>query len=74
MLSEQEIVQAMALATHHTKQTLEGAGASTIMAAWKLRHKLAGKKVVLQFSGANAGQDELEQAFVHPSFKTGKPV
>lgn len=44
------------------------------MAAWKLRHKLAGKKVVLQFSGANAGQDELEQAFVHPSFKTGKPV
>lgn len=72
LLAEEEIIQGIALATHHTKQTLEGAGASTIMAAWKLRHQLAGKHVVLQFSGSNASQQELNRALNHSSFSTGK--
>ncbi|MBN0989883.1 threonine ammonia-lyase [Amphritea pacifica] len=72
LLSEQEILQGIALAAHHTKNLVEGAGGSTIMAAWKLREQLAGKKVVLQFSGSNASPDELVKACELASFRDGK--
>ncbi|WP_346349193.1 threonine ammonia-lyase [Shewanella electrodiphila] len=72
LLSEQEILQGIALAAHHTKNLVEGAGSSTIMAAWKLRKQLAGKKIVLQFSGSNASPDELEKACELSGFRDGK--
>lgn len=62
LLSEEEIVQGIALAAFHTKNIVEGAGSSTIMAAAKLREELAGKKVVLQFSGANPSDSEIKLA------------
>ncbi len=72
LLSEQEILQGIAMAAHHTKQIVEGAGSSTIMAAWKLRKELAGKNVVLQFSGANASAEELTQAYQLSCFSHGR--
>lgn len=72
LLSESEICQSTALAAHHTRSILEGAGSASIMAAWKLKERLAGKHVVLQFSGANASPEELNKAYVHPSFAHGQ--
>lgn len=71
LLSEQEILQGIALAAHHTKNVVEGAGRATVMAAWKLRDQLAGKKIVLQFSGSNASPDELVKAYELPCFRDG---
>lgn len=72
LLSESEILQGIALAAQQTKNVVEGAGGSTIMAAWKLRAQLAGKKVVLQFSGSNASPEELTNAYKLPEFSNGK--
>lgn len=74
LLSEHEISQGIALAAHHTRNLVEGAGSSTIMAAWKLREQLAGKKVVLQFSGANASPEELKSAYDLAEFKNGRII
>lgn len=74
LLSEQEILQGIALAAYHTRSLVEGAGSSTIMAAWKLREQLAGKKVVLQFSGANASPEELRKAYELKEFSDGKII
>ncbi|CAH0532906.1 L-threonine ammonia-lyase [Vibrio stylophorae] len=71
LLQENEILQGIALAGHYTHQLLEGAGASTLMAAIKLRTRLRGKKVMLQFSGANASSDEIQQAYGLPEFSQG---
>lgn len=72
LLSEAEIYEGIALAGFYTQNFVEGAGASTIMAALKLKDKLEGKKVVLQFSGANASPEEIEKAYAHPCFRQGK--
>ncbi len=45
--------------------------ASTIMAAIKLKQKLKGKKVVLQFSGCNASPDEINKAYSSRLFSEG---
>lgn len=74
LLSENEILQGIALAAHHTRNVVEGAGSSTIMAAWKLREQLAGKKVVLQFSGSNASHEELKSAYELSGFRDGKII
>ncbi len=74
LLSENEILQGIALAAHHTRNLVEGAGSSTIMAAWKLREQLEGKKVVLQFSGSNASPEELKSAYELSSFIDGKVI
>lgn len=71
LLSEEEIYQGIALAGYYTHSYLEGAGASTIMAAIKLGKQLKGKKVVLQFSGGNASPDEIITAYNLESFRTG---
>ncbi len=59
LLSEEEIYQGIALAGYYTHNYLEGAGASTIMAALKLKNRLQGKKVAIQFSGCNASPHEI---------------
>jgi len=71
VLSEDEIYESIALAGYYTHNFLEGAGASTIMAAIKLKERLKGKKVVLQFSGCNASPDEINKAYALESFYKG---
>jgi len=71
LISEQEIYEGVALAGYYTQNLVEGAGASTIMAAIRLRDKLKDKKVILQFSGCNASPDELCRAYALACFKGG---
>lgn len=71
VLSEEEIYEGIALAGYYTHNFLEGAGASTIMAAIKLKNLLKGKKVALQFSGCNASPDEINRAYSFRSFSEG---
>ena len=70
-MSEEEIYEGISLAGYYTHNFLEGAGASTIMAALKLKDKLKGKKVVIQFSGCNASPDEIKTAYSRESFTKG---
>jgi len=71
-LTEAEIYEGIALAGYYTHHYLEGAGASTIMAAIKLKDQLCGKKVALQFSGCNASPEEINQAYHLRAFYEGK--
>lgn len=71
VLSEEEIYEGIALAGYYTHNFLEGAGASTIMAAIKLKNLLKGKKVALQFSGCNASPDEINKSYGFRSFFEG---
>jgi len=71
LLSEKEIYEGIALAGYYTHNFIEGAGASTIMAAIKLKNRLQGKKVALQFSGCNATPDEINKAYSFRSFSEG---
>lgn len=71
LLSEKEIYQGIALANYYTQNLVEGAGASTIIAALKLKRRLKGKKIVLQFSGCNASPEEIEKAYSLSCFKKG---
>ncbi|MBT8489718.1 MAG: pyridoxal-phosphate dependent enzyme [Deltaproteobacteria bacterium] len=73
LLTEDEIYDAMGLALYYTHNLAEGAGASSIMAAYKIREKLKGKNVVLQMSGCNASPEEIKEACTRRSFYTGKP-
>ncbi|MEN8199846.1 MAG: pyridoxal-phosphate dependent enzyme, partial [Thermodesulfobacteriota bacterium] len=70
-LSEEEIYEGIALAAYYTQNLVEGAGGSTLMAALKLRDRLKGKKVALQFSGCNASAEEIRRACELPAFKDG---
>ena len=71
LLSEKEIYQGIAMAGYYTQNLVEGAGGSTIAAAIKLKAKLKGKKVVLQFSGCNESPEVIQEAYSLSSFKTG---
>lgn len=73
LLSEEQLYDGIALAAHHCRELLEGAGAASLAAAFALRDRLAGKRVVLQFSGGNASPTELERAFGRRSLVTGEP-
>jgi len=74
VLSEDEIYEGISLAGYYTHNFVEGAGASTIMAAIKLKEQIQGKKVVLQFSGCNASPAEINTAYRLRSFTEGWPV
>jgi threonine dehydratase len=52
-LSEEELAEGVRLALRTTHNLAEGAGASSLAAAVKLRDRLAGKKVVCVMSGGN---------------------
>ena len=62
LLSEEEILEGIPLALKTTHNLAEGAGAASIMAARKIKDKLAGKKVVLVMSGGNLDREHLLQA------------
>ncbi|MFW2368407.1 MAG: threonine ammonia-lyase [Desulforhopalus sp.] len=71
LISEDEIYEGIALAGYYTKNLVEGAGGSTIIAALKLKSRLQGKKVALQFSGCNESPHEIHRAYALSSFKYG---
>lgn len=71
LLTEDEIYEGIGAAAFYTHNLSEGAGAAPIMAAWKLRDSLKGKKVVLQMSGCNASPDEILEAAGRASFSKG---
>jgi threonine dehydratase len=58
-LSEDELAEGVRLALRATHNLAEGAGASPLMAAMKLREQLAGKKVVCIMSGGNIDRKTL---------------
>ena len=59
LLSEEELAGGVRLALRATHNLAEGAGAATLAAAWKLRHTLAGKRVVCIMSGGNLDDAKL---------------
>ena len=71
LLTEEEIYESISMAWYYTHNLVEGAGASTLMAAIKLREHLKGKKVVLQMSGCNASSEEISTAISYPAFVGG---
>jgi threonine dehydratase len=73
LLSEDELYEGIALAAYHTRNLLEGAGGAALRAAFKIRKRLKGKKVAIQFSGANASPNELRSAFSRECLDTGFP-
>ena len=65
LVSEQEIRNAMISMIEKTHNLAEGAGASPLAAAKRIRNKLRGKKVVLILSGANTSLQHLREALLH---------
>ena len=62
LLDEEEILEGIPLALMTTHNLAEGAGAASIMAAQKIKDRLAGKTVVLVMSGGNLDREHLQQA------------
>jgi threonine dehydratase len=63
LLSEDEILEGVRMALTATHNLAEAAGAVSLIAAWKIRDRLAGKKVVMIMSGGNLNMDHLKKAF-----------
>ena len=59
LVPENEIRAAMALMIETTRNLVEAAGASPLVAALRLRDRLAGKRIALVLSGGNASRDQL---------------
>jgi threonine dehydratase len=53
LVSEADMRQAILRLLRSTHNLAEGAGAAAVAAAWKLRHTLQGRKVVMVLSGGN---------------------
>jgi threonine dehydratase len=53
LVSEEDMRQAVRCLLRTTHNLAEGAGAAPVAAAWKLRHILQGRKVVMVLSGGN---------------------
>jgi threonine dehydratase len=73
LLTEDELYEGIALAAHHTRNLSEGAGSATLRAAVKIRDRLAGKTVALQFSGGNAAPAEIVAATKKKCLMDGNP-
>jgi threonine dehydratase len=61
-LSEDEILEGVRMALTTTHNLAEAAGAVSLMAAYKIKDRLAGKKVVMIMSGSNINMDALKAA------------
>jgi threonine dehydratase len=62
LLSEDEILEGVRMALTATHNLAEAAGAVSLIAAWKIRDRLAGKRVVMIMSGGNLNMDHLKKA------------
>jgi threonine dehydratase len=70
LVEDAAIEDAILLLLEHTHNLAEGAGAAALAAALKLRHRLAGKNVVLVMSGGNLSADQLRRLFA----RSGEPA
>ena len=64
LLSEDEILEGIRMALATTHNLAEAAGAVSLMAAYKIRERLAGKQVVMILSGGNLKMDNLKTAIL----------
>jgi len=62
LVTENAILQAIALYFHKTHNLAEGAGAAPLAAAIKLRERLQGKKVAIVLTGGNVTYEILQRA------------
>ena len=62
LVSDEEILRALAWMIERAHTLAEGAGASSLAAAYRLRDRLRGKKVGLVCSGGNVSLQQLRQA------------
>ena len=62
LVREEEILQAMVWMIQHAHTLAEGAGAAPLAAAYRLRARMAGKKIGLVCSGGNTSLEHLCQA------------
>jgi threonine dehydratase len=67
LVSEQEIKQAIRIYLETIHQLAEGAGATPLAAALKMRDRLAGKKVALVISGGNITLPTLQGVLADPA-------
>ena len=63
LVPDEEIRAAQALMIEATRNLVEGAGASPLAAAFRLRGELAGKRIALVLSGGNASREQLQAVF-----------
>lgn len=61
LLSEQELLEGVRMALRYTQNLAEVAGAATLAAAFKIKDRLAGKKVVAVMTGGNLNLVRLGQ-------------
>ncbi len=66
LVEDAAIEDAILLLLEHTHNLAEGAGAAALAAAIKLKHRLAGKNVVLVMSGGNLSLDQLRRLLARP--------
>jgi len=64
-LTEEELAEGVRLALRTTHNLAEGAGAAALMAAMKLRDRLAGRRVVSVMSGGNIDRATLARILAH---------
>ena len=62
LVSEEQILQAVAWYIEYAHTLAEGAGAASLAAAYRLRNELKGKKVGIVCSGGNLSMDQLKKA------------
>ena len=62
LLSEEELLGGVVMALRYTQNLAEVAGAATLAAAFKIRERLQGKKVVAVMTGGNLNLGRLNQA------------
>jgi threonine dehydratase len=63
LLAEDELLEGVRLAVRFTQNLAEVAGAASLAAAFKIKERLAGKKVVTIMTGGNLNLHHLTQAF-----------
>jgi threonine dehydratase len=67
LLSEEELLDGVLIALRYTQNLAEVAGAATLAAAFKIRERLAGKKVVAVMTGGNLNMSRLVQVLTSSS-------
>lgn len=71
LVEDAAIEEAIILLLEHTHNLAEGAGAASLAAALKLKHRLAGKNVVLVMSGGNLSMEQLHRLLAPQAQATG---
>ncbi|MGQ9485900.1 MAG: threonine ammonia-lyase [Desulfosoma sp.] len=61
LLTEEELLEGVRMALRYTHNLAEVAGAAALAAAYKIRDRLAGKKVVVVMTGGNITYERLEK-------------